>query len=137
MSMLIKNRAKVTVQNQFDLIPSLIIETDQFGEVLFMNTYTLQLLKIDKNYSGYYIKDLLTNGSIIYFETYLLPCFKNGESQNEIFLTLKGTTHKIPALFNIKITNDTEKKFLFSLFYEKIAQFNFRVLSRKLLSIKF
>lgn len=102
-----KGKAKIDTQNQFNLIPSVILVTTRFGEVLFLNSYAIKLLNLP-NYRNYHIKDLLTNGSGIFFETYLLSCFKEDNIKDEVFLTLKKETEKIPVVFNINLNSDNE-----------------------------
>lgn len=84
-------------------LPIFIIETSLSGEILFINTSTLAQLE-KKEYAN--IREVLTKGSVIYYETKLMSCFENDTEKTEVFLTLRGVNESIPVLFNLKVSDN-------------------------------
>ena len=100
------------MHNQLNFAPCGYFVIDQHGTVLYVND-TLQKMvgKTQEELAKAHIHTLLTTPSSIYYQTYFLPLLKVNGKVNELYLTLRNETGKIPVLMNaIEREVDGEKR---------------------------
>ncbi len=87
--------------DQLKFAPCGYIVIDQHGMVLQMNDTLKKMLgKSLEDTNLDHIHELLTTPSRIYYQTYFIPLLDINGQVNEIYLTLKSKTDKIPVLMN-------------------------------------
>lgn len=99
------------MDEQLNFAPCGYLTMDRNGYIFEMNTTLKKMLgQQELVWSGQHIHSLLTTPSRIYYQTYFLPLLDINGDVNEIYLTLKSATEKIPVLMNAierKTENET------------------------------
>lgn len=87
--------------DQLNFAPCGYLVIDQHGTILQMND-TLKKMLGESQEGGTqdHIHKLLTTPSRVYYQTYFLPLLDINGQVNEIYLTLRSATDKIPVLMN-------------------------------------
>ncbi|KAA0965470.1 diguanylate cyclase [Sporosarcina sp. ANT_H38] len=99
------------MDDQLNFAPCGYLTMDRNGYIFEMNATLQKMLgQQELEWNGQHIHSLLTTPSRIYYQTYFLPLLDINGDVNEIYLTLKSTTGKIPVLMNAierKIEHET------------------------------
>jgi len=100
------------MHNQLNFAPCGYLVIDQHGTVLYVNDTLLKMVgKTQEDLAKVHVHTLLTTPSRIYYQTYFLPLLKVNGKVNELYLTLRNETGKIPVLMNaIEREVDGEKR---------------------------